>query len=459
MTAPTPCDLLVLARAALTGDEAGTVLSDVAVAVTGGRIVALGARDDVIRAFAPARTLGGAHHILLPGLINSHNHTPIMVVRGMIEDLSFAPAYTPGVPQGDALSHDDALALARLGCYEMLRFGSTTVSDFYRHPQALAQAAQETGLRAFIGGRIMDADTAALARREWRSDPAKGEAMFAEAMDVVETWTGRDPLITPVLGPHAPDTCSPALLRRVADEADKRGLLVHTHLHQSPMEVEAVLARDGLRPVELMAETGLLNTRLIAGHCIHMNDADIARFGAAAAHVAHVPVGNAAHGSLAPVTALKRAGAGITIATDTKSGDMFEAMRMALAATRLRGEGFTTTARDVLGWATRGGAFAHGLGGDLGQIAPGRFADLVLLDGRSPDLAPLIDGPGLIVHSAHGAAVDAVVVNGRVVLEDRRPTLFDGDAVIRDAERVARRLWERHGHQPRIAAVPSIVRM
>jgi 5-methylthioadenosine/S-adenosylhomocysteine deaminase len=448
---PLPCDLVITARAAFLLDDAGTIVSDVGVAITGERIVAIGPRAEIESAWAPARRLGSARHLLMPGLVNTHNHTPLMIVRGMVEDLSFAPAYTPGIPQGDALSFEEAHALARLGVYELLRFGSTTIVDFYRHPEALARAAEEAGLRAFVGGRIMDADNAALARGEWRADATRGRATLAEAMDVVERRRAPGSLVTPILGPHAPDTCSPDLLREVAGIAAAKDLILHTHLHQSPMEVDVVLARDGMRPVELMEEVGLLGPRLVAGHCIHMTDGDIARFGRSGSHVAHVPVGNAAHGSVAPILAHEAAGAGITLATDTKSGDMFEAMRMALAATRIRGGGFVKSAADVLAWATRGGAAALGLSEEIGQIAVGRKADLLLLDARAPNLAPLVDGPGLLVHSASGAVVDTVVVDGCVLLEGGRPTLFDGDEVIATAEAVARSLWRRHGHAPRIA--------
>jgi 5-methylthioadenosine/S-adenosylhomocysteine deaminase len=449
--APRPCDLLIRARAAFLLDAAGTVLCDAAVAVVDDRIVAVGAAAEIEAAWAPARRLGSPRHLLMPGLVNTHNHTPLTIVRGMVEDLNFAPAYTPGIPQGDALSFAEAHALARLGVWELLRFGSTTIVDFYRHPEALARAAEEVGLRAFVGGRILDADTAALARGEWRADAARGRATFAEAMEVVERRRAPGSLVTPILGPHAPDTCSPDLLRQVATIAAEKDLILHTHLHQSPLEVAAVVARDGRRPVETLEALGLLGPRLVAGHCIHMTDGDIARFGRSGAHVAHVPIGNAAHGSVAPILALEAAGAGISLATDTKSGDMFEAMRMALAATRIRGGGFVKSAADMLGWATRGGARALGLADEIGAVAVGRKADLLLLDARAPNLAPLVDGPGLLVHSANGAVVDTVVVDGRVLLEGGRPTRFDGDEVIASAEAVARSLWRRHGHTPRIA--------
>jgi 5-methylthioadenosine/S-adenosylhomocysteine deaminase len=226
-------------------------------------------------------------------------------------------------------------------------------------------------------------------------------------------------------------------------------LALHTHLHQSRFEIDVVVARTGRRPVELMAELGVLGPATVAAHCIHMTAADMALFRSTGAHVAHVPVGNAASGSMAPALELMRCGANISLATDTKSGDMFEAMKFGLVLTRLRGHGFALRSVDVLRWATLGGAQALGLRGEIGAIAPGYRADLVLLDGAAPNLVPLIDGPGTIVHGAQGANVDTVMVDGRIVLEHGRPTLFDGEEVLRSAQAVALGLWRRIGHAPK----------
>jgi 5-methylthioadenosine/S-adenosylhomocysteine deaminase len=440
---PVPCDVLVQAAAVITMDKAAPLLRDAAIAVTDGVIVACGPAADLAARYAPAQRAGSARAIALPGLVNTHNHSPLMIVRGAIEDQGFAPAYTPGVPQGDVLSAEEAYLLARLGLYEMLRFGSTTVVDFYRHPESLARAMVESGLRGFVGGRIMDADTAALARGHWQQAPARGIATRDEAFGFAAAWQERHPMVTPILAPHAADTCSMDLLREVAALADATGMLVHTHLHQSQMEVDVVLARDGCRPVESFEQTGLLNQRLIAGHCIWMNDADIARFGAAKAAVAHAPIGNAAHGAIAPVLALEAAGAAITLATDTKSGDMFQAMRLGLMAARIRGAGFSVGSDSMLRWATVDGAATLGLGGVVGMIRPGYRADLVLLDGDAPNLCPLTDPAGLVVHNAVGPNVDTVVVDGVVVLAGGQPTLFDGTEVVRDAGAVAARLWAK----------------
>lgn len=444
MTPPVACDILLRAGLALLCDDAMGVRRDVAIAVDAGRIVEIGPYADLAPCYAPRRRVGSPAHIALPGLVNTHNHTPLALVRGMVEDRGFAPAYLAGVPQGDLLSAEEAYLLARLGVYELLRFGTTTFVDFYRHPQALARAAAEAGLRGFIGGRIMDADAVRLGGGERRHDPALRRAMLAETEAFLSAWQGRHPRVTPVLGPHAADTCSTALLQEVAALARAGGLGVHTHLHQSPGEVEVVLAREGCRPVALFERLGLLGPGLLAGHCIWMEADDIARLGGSGAAVAHAPIGNAAHGAIAPALALECAGARISLCTDSKSGDMFEAMRCAVQVARIRGAGFAFGSAAALRWATRGGAMALGLD-DVGALRPGWRADIVLLDANMPNLRPLLDGPGLVVHSANGGNVDCVLVDGQLVLEAGQPCRFDGAEVVASAQAVAERLWEQSG--------------
>ncbi|MCQ0986331.1 amidohydrolase family protein [Jiella marina] len=388
--------------------------------------------------------------IVQPGFVNTHNHSPLTIVRGMVEDRGFAPAYTPGVPQGHWLSEDETLALARLGVLELLCAGSTTVVDYYRMPQALARAAEEIGVRAQVGGRVMDADTAALAEGRFVHDPALGEATLAAALDLVESWDGRgNGRISTILAPHAPDTCSREMLTRFAELAAKTGKQVHTHLAQSVMEVEQIREREGMSPVEFLEDTGLLNEDLVAAHCIYLPDEDIQRAGGAGIAVAHAPIGNAAFGAAAPIVALRDAGARITLCTDTKSADMFEAMRYALSAARSREAGKTgraslaLNAREVFGWATSAGAKALKGHGATGTLKVGDPADLVVLDADAPNLAPVIDGFGIVVHSGSGANVRTVFCDGECLLRDGRPTRVDASEVIATAQAVADRLWAR----------------
>jgi 5-methylthioadenosine/S-adenosylhomocysteine deaminase len=450
--APEPCDLLVDGGLVLTLDADDRVIADGAVAITADRIVAVEAAGTARARFAPRVRIDGSRRIVMPGLVNTHNHTPLVITRGMVEDMNFAPMYTPRVPQGHRLGAEEAYLLSRLGAWDLLRTGSTTVVDYYRHGDACARAMAESGLRAFVGGRIHDIDLAAVARGEYRYDPAIGEATLSENLDVVAHWHGHDGgRLRGVLAPHAPDTCSRELLREVARHADRSGIPVHTHLAQSPEEVAQVRRRDGLRSSELLDDVGLLGPHVVAGHCIYLAPDELARVGSARLSVAHVPVGNASSGMMAPIRALQEAGALITLATDTKSHDLFQVMRAALAIDRVQGGDRAIDARAALRWATANGAAALGLGHDVGALAVGLKADVILLDADAPNLRPIVDGFSILVHSGVGANVRSAIVDGRVVMDDGRPTRFDADEVIAAAQDVATRLWAESGWAPLLA--------
>jgi 5-methylthioadenosine/S-adenosylhomocysteine deaminase len=174
--APEACDLLVDGGLVLTLDAADRILADGAVAITADRIVAVEAAATARARFAPRVRIDARRRIVMPELVNTHNHTPLVITRGMVEDMSYAPMYTPRVPRGYRIGAEEAYVLSRLGVWDLLRTGSTTVVDYYRHGDSCARAMAESGLRAFVGGRIHDIDLAAVAQGEYRYDPAIGEA-------------------------------------------------------------------------------------------------------------------------------------------------------------------------------------------------------------------------------------------------------------------------------------------
>lgn len=426
------------------------MLRNAAMRINGGVIEWIGLMSAVGLVSPDVTTLSGRGGICMPGFINTHNHTPLMIVRGMFEDLGFAPAYTPGIPQGHWLSEEEAFALSRLGYLELLLAGCTTVVDYYRHPAALARAAIESGARAFIGGRVMDADAGALAEGRFEQNKALGEANLREAMDAIERYEGVDDgRIRGIHAPHAPDTCSPDLLREVATLAKIDGRPVHTHLAQSRLEVSQVKARDGVGPGELLEQVGLLNENLFAAHCLFLDDKEIACFGAAGSTVCHAPIGNAAAGCIAPIEALMRAGAHISLCTDTKSGDMFESMRMAIAGARiLAGGQMHLDAETALAWGTSGGAQALGIGDVTGQLAVGYAADFIVLDADAGNLRPQVDGVGLAVHSGTSGNVRHVFVGGKQLVSNGQTTVVDAGEVVRTAQDVSDRLWARARNNP-----------
>ena len=204
-----PCDLLLSGGTIVTLNEHDTIVADGAIAIRADRIVAIGERERVTAAWRAERTVSCDGLLLMPGLVNIHNHTPLMITRGMIEDLGFAPMFTPGIPQGHRLSEGEAEVLSRLGVYEMLRNGCTTIVDFYRYPKALARAHIALGTRAVIAGRIHDADSEALTHRRYEYSQRLADETIAENAELIAAFDGQDGgRIRCDWAPHAPDTCS-----------------------------------------------------------------------------------------------------------------------------------------------------------------------------------------------------------------------------------------------------------
>jgi 5-methylthioadenosine/S-adenosylhomocysteine deaminase len=384
--------------------------------------------------------------VVVPGFVNTHYHAGLNFVRGVAPDCGFAPSYTPGLPQASWLSPEEALALSRLGALEALRAGCTTLVDSFVHAEHTVAGMAETGVRLFASQRLADVDFASVLQGTRRFDLKRGLAQLDHAEAFVERWAGQaDGRIQAHLTAHAPDTCSLDFLRQIDALARRHGLQISTHLAQSQDELDWVRATHGRSPVQLLDELGMLDSRLLAGHCIHVDDEDIARIGASGAHVVHIPVGNAMSGRVAPTRRLLQAGARLCLATDTMHGDMIEVMRWALAVGRLSAGRVADDwqPRDVLRMATVNGAAALGWGEHLGRLAVGQLADLAILDYRQLHLTPCIDALGSLVHNATGADVETVIVDGRVVIDQGRSTLVDEACVRAAADTVCRDLWQR----------------
>lgn len=441
-------DLLLTEATVVTVDEQMRVIDRGAVGVAGGRIAWIGPMDALAPDATAALRMPLPGRVLTPGFVNVHTHAILTMVRGVAEDLGFAPAYTPGIPHGHDVSPDEAVALARLGAVEALMFGSTLINDTYVHADLTLPAMAGLGGRVFSCGRIHDADFSLIGDGRWEHHHAIGERTLGEALDLAGRWHGAfDGRAGVQLSAHAPDTCSDGLLRDIADASGRLGLRVNTHLAQSRAEVAQVRRRSGRTPPQLLEDTGLLNDRLLAAHCLFLDPSDLARCGRAGIHVAHIPKGNATGGTRAPTSALRRAGARIAMGTDNMHADMVEVMRWALAMGRLQEDavdGFWQPA-DVLRMATIDGARAMGLADRIGSIEVGKQADLVAFDFRRPHLVPCVRPMGNLVHVAQGRDVEHVWVDGRQVVASGRPALADLDGILRDAQAASAALWRRAG--------------
>ena len=439
-------DLLLKGATLITCDSADRVIRDGAIGIRGDRLTYVGLAAELPAGSKAGRTLALEGRVLTPGLVNVHTHAILSMVRGVAEDLGFAPAYTPGIPHGHDVTPEEARALSRLGALEALLFGSTLINDTYVHADVTTGAMAEIGLRVWNCGRVHDADFSLIGEGRWEHHGAIGEKTLGEALALADAWHGKENGRVGVqLAAHAPDTCSDAFLAEIRKAAQARGLRVNTHLAQSRAEVQQIRRRSNRTPAELLDEVGLLDERLTAAHCIFVTEADIVRCGKAGINIAHIPKGNATGGTMAPIGKLRAAGARLALGTDNMHADMVEVMRWALAIGRVQegriSDGWQPAA--MLKAATLGGARAMGLETEIGSLQAGKKADLVSFDFRRPHLVPEVNPVGTLVHTAQGRDVQMVIVDGRIVVEDGRPTLVDMEAVLGEAQRAADALWKR----------------
>jgi 5-methylthioadenosine/S-adenosylhomocysteine deaminase len=442
---------LLLTGATVLGAGGGNeTINNAAIGIKDSRITLLEPMPSSAPLPAARRVIDMRGHLVVPGFINVHTHTILTMVRGMAEDMGFAPAYTPGVPHGHEVSEEEAVALARLGALEAMLFGSTLINDSYVHAEATLPAMADLGLRVYTCGRIHDVDFSRVHLSEWEHKAAIGDETLEAAIALHTKWTGRYGGRTGVqLTPHAPDTCSRALLQQIADYSERHDVRVTTHLSQSQLENRRIAEREGCSPAELLDSVGLLNDRLLAAHGMFMTDEDIRRAGDAGMSLAHVPKGNATGGRIAPTRAMYRAGINIALASDNMHADMIEVMRWALCVGRIQ-EGRVDDdwqPQDMFRMATLNGAKAMGLEHELGSLQAGKKADLVCIDMRRPHLVPCINPLGNLVHTAQGRDVAMVIVDGEIVVEDGRATKVDQDKIIADAQAASEALWQRARNQ------------
>ncbi|MER6380226.1 amidohydrolase [Streptomyces sp. NPDC001250] len=364
--------------------------------------------------------------VAMPGLINCHTHAPMTVLRGLAEDLPIEEWFNDVVwPVESNLTADDVEWGARLACAEMIRGGVTCFADHYFHMDKVAAVVAESGLRAHLGEAYFS------------SQGPEGRERSAEF--ALRHRGGADGRITTALAPHAPYTVTDPDLAATAELARAHGLPVHLHAAENRDQTDASLARHGLTPIEVLDRTGLLDTDLLIAHGTGIIERDLpllARTGGRTA-VATAPRGylRFAWPATTPVRALRAAGVPVGLATDgaasNNSLDIWESMTLtALIQKATEGDPRWLTSRQALHHATLQSARAVGLGGSVGSLAPGRRADLILVDLTGPHAQPVHDLAATLVHSARASDVRTTVVDGRILMRDRELLTLDLPAVV-----------------------------
>ena len=388
--------------------------------------------------FSPERRIDGAGKLLIPGLINSHTHVPMTILRNAADDLKFHEwLFGRILPLEEKLFPEDCYWGTQLGLMEMLRTGTTCFLDMYFHIDHIAQAISDAGARAVLSRGLMGG----------AEDPSGGERRLREAEDEVFRWRGHENLSF-MLAPHAPYTCDPGYQREVAQTAKQLGLGIHTHIAESVREVEEIVTTYGKRPAALLEESGLLTNKTVAAHCVHLDGADIERLARCGVHVAHNPVSNLklANG-IAPVPKLLAAGVNVALGTDgAASNNTLNLFRDLNFATLLHkgvsGNPEVVPAAQGLEMVWANGALALGLG-NVGKLAEGFLADLVLIDLSHPNLQPSNDPITALAYAASGHEVALTMVGGKILYENGTYPTIDAARVYEEVEKICGRIGLR----------------
>ena len=381
------------------------------------------------------RVIDGSGMIALPGFVNSHNHAAMTLLRGYADDLPLMEWLSEKIwPIEDKLTPEDVYWGSMLSCLEMIKSGTTTFADMYFHMEQTAQAVEKSGLRACLSrGMIGNGPNAALALEE-------NTRLFYD-------WHGQaEGRITVMLGPHAPYTCPPDYLRQVIDLAGKLGAGLHIHIAETISEMEQIKAEYGKSPIAHLDSLGLFQHKVLAAHCVHLSEGDLEILRRNKVCVAHCPESNMKLASgAAPVAGMLKAGITVGLGTDGASSnnnlDLLEEMRTASLLQKLiTNDPTAMPAYTSLQMATTGGAHALGLEGEIGILRAGMKADLLLLNIHAPHLYPRHNLYANLVYAAHSADVDTVLVNGKMLMENRRVLIMDEEEVLAKAQECAARL-------------------
>ncbi|MFB7505952.1 amidohydrolase [Streptomyces broussonetiae] len=430
-------DLLVHGGTVLTVDAAGTVVADGAVAVREGEIVAVGAAEELRTGFTAKECVDASGCLVLPGLVNSHTHLAMTLLRGSADDVTLQGFLGRVLKwESEQLAPDTVAAAVRLAIAESVRAGVTSALDMYWFHEAAESAAREAGWRLFAGPTFIDVPASPDGR-------AYADRIAWARRDLERRGPGR-PGHRPALFAHSTYTLSPAQLTEVAALAREFGALLHVHAAENAAEVATVVSRQGRRPVELLDSLGLLGPDVVLAHAVDLTGPEIAALARTGTAVAHCPVSNLKLGcGIAPVPQLLGAGVTVGLGTDgavsSNTLDVLGAVRLAALVHKADGDPTAVGAEQAVRMATIGGARALGLGDHLGSLEPGKRADMVVLDLDAPHLRPAHDPWSTLAYTAQAADVRDTVVDGRVLMRDRRLLTLDEravlDAVSRSPER------------------------
>ena len=420
-------DLLLTGSYLYLQDKDKTIIKDGGVAILRDTIVETGTASDLAEKYPDAERLDTQNGLIMPGLINTHTHAAMTSFRGLADDLPLMQWLQGYIfPLETKLTGDMVYQATLLSLAEMIKSGTTTFCDMYLFARDVARATEESGMRAWIGEVFYDF-------------PSPNYGKIADGLHYFKELTAMyqsHPLINITVDPHAIYTCSPDLLIKLKKMADTHDALYIIHLAENEEEVKGSQELYGASPVMHLENLGILDSRVVAVHCVILTDEEIDLLAQRGVRVAHCPESNMKLASgIAPVPRMLAAGLSVGLGTDGSASnnneDMFGEMNSAAKLHKAAALNPTImSAETVLAMATLHGASVLGAANEIGSLEPGKKADIIVLDLDQPHLTPFFNIPSLLVYAARGADVVHSIINGRIVMRNRQILTLDEKMIL-----------------------------
>jgi 5-methylthioadenosine/S-adenosylhomocysteine deaminase len=420
-------DYIIRGGTVVTMDNASRVIENGAVAIRGERIVAIGSSAEIARQYTSLRMINATGKVVMPGLINTHTHVPMVLFRGIADDLMLPEWLQKYIFPAEAKNVDEQFVRwgTKLGCLEMIRGGTTTYVDMYYYEDAIAEETVKAGMRGVLGETVIDFPA---------PDNKTWDAAMSYAEKYVRKWKGHA-LIVPAIAPHAPYTVSTEHLKQTHEFSRQHGVPLVIHVAEDYSEVKTIKERYNASSVSYLESINLLDNRVIAAHMVWPTDEDIKTLAAREVGVAHCPQSNmklAAGAS--PVPQMLKAGVNVGLGTDGAASNndlnMWEEMDTAAKFHKFVAKDPTVLqAKEALEMATIRGARAIHLDKEIGSLEAGKRADLIVVGISSDHQTPLYNIYSHLVYATKASDVESVIINGKLVMQQRRVLTIDEPSV------------------------------
>ena len=432
-------DILVLGGTYVTMDAERRVIKDGAMAVRGDSIIAIGPRAEITAKYSAPKRINATGRLVIPGLINGHGHAPMVLLRGIADDLELHEWLIKYIFPAEARNVNAEFVEwgTRLAALEMIRGGTTLHTDMYYFEDVIARVTKEAGMRGVLGETILEF-------------PAPDNKTVAQGLEYVENylkkWQG-DPLIRAAVAPHSVYLATEDTLRKTAALGRKYNSPILIHLSETKKENDDAQAKFGQSPTAYLEKLGFLGRDVIAAHCIWVDDLDIAILAKREVGCVHNPSSNMKLSSgVAPVMKMLKAGVRLGVATDGPSGsnndlNLMEEMDLAAKLVKVTTmDPRALTAEQAFAMATIEGARAVHMEKEIGSLEVGKKADFVLVRTDTPHATPMYNVYSSLVYAMKASDVDTVAVNGRLLMENRRLLTLNEAAILAEARALAEKV-------------------